>query len=74
VIRIEAYAVLDGLVLHVAASNLKDPSLLGGGNGMSVHRVIPVDDIEKLGIDDCMLGALKEVFQLYAGLAQYALR
>lgn len=73
-LRIEAYAVLDGLVLHVAASNLKDPSTLGGGNGMSVHRVISVEDIEQMGVDHCLTGALKEVFQLYAGLAQYALR
>ena len=73
-IRIEAYAVLDGLVVHVAASNLKDPSLLGGGNGMSVHRMVAVEEMERLGVDYCILRTLGEVFTLYQGLAQYALR
>jgi hypothetical protein len=73
-IRIEAYAVLDGLVLHIAASNLKDPSTLAGGNGMSVHRVIPVEHLEDQGVDACILEAVKDVFALYAGLAQFALR
>jgi hypothetical protein len=73
-IRIEAYSVLDGLVVHVAASNLREPSTLAGGNGMSVHRVIPVKDIEELGVDYCLLMTIREVMTLYAGMAHYALR
>jgi len=73
-IRIEAYAVLDGLVLHVAASNLRQHDKLGGENGMSVHRVIPVADLEKLGTENAMLNELLSIFRLYQGLSHYALR
>jgi len=72
-IRIEAYAVLDGLVLHVAASHLRQEDKLGGGNGMSVHRVIPTGDLEERGVEDAILEELTSVFRLYAGLAIYAL-
>lgn len=73
-IRIEAYPVMDGLVLHIAASNLKEVSTLAGGNGMSVHRFIEVATIEKHGIDDALFMELVSVFRLYAGLGHYALR
>ncbi len=73
-IRIEAYAVLDGLVLHVAASNLRQKDKLGGENGMSVHRVIPVADLEMQGTESAILFELKTIFDLYSGLAHYALR
>lgn len=73
-IRIEAYAVLDGLVLHVAASNLRQTDKLGGENGMSVHRVIPVVDLEERGVEDALMQEITSVFRLYSGLAHYAMR
>lgn len=73
-IRIEAYAMMDGLMVHVAASNLKDPSTLGGGNGISVHRCVPVEHLEELGVDYCILQTVSEIFTLYQGLPHYALR
>jgi hypothetical protein len=73
-IRIEAYAVLDGLVLHVAASNLRDTPPLAGNNGMSVHRVIPTGDLEEHGVEEALFKELTSIFQLYSGLSHYALR
>jgi hypothetical protein len=73
-IRIEAYAVLDGLVLHVAANHLHTSPPPTGESGMSVHRVIPVEELEKRGVEDAIFLELQSVFRLYAGLAQYALR
>jgi len=73
-IRIEAYAVLDGLVLHVAASNLRDTPPLAGDSGMSVHRVIPVADLEQHGVETALFIELTSIFRLYSGLSHYALR
>jgi hypothetical protein len=74
VIRVEAYAVLDGLVLHVAAHNLRKTSSEEGVNGMSVHRVIPTETLEERGVEDALMTELVSIFRLYAGLAHYALR
>lgn len=73
-IRIEAYAVMDGLVLHVAASHLHTSPHPEGESGMSVHRVIPVEELESRGVEDALFIELQSIFRLYAGLAQYALR
>lgn len=73
-IRIEVYTMMDGLMLHVAASNLRDESTLAGGSGMSVHRVIASSAVEEKGVDDVLLLELMSVFRLYPGLAHYALR
>lgn len=73
-IRIEAYAVLNGLTVHVAAHNMSEEPAAAGESGVSVTRVIPPEDIEKYGIEHCIKQTLAEIFYLYAGLAQYALR
>ena len=73
-LRIEAYATMDALTLHVAGSNLREPSTLAGGNGMSVYRTIGVETVEEMGVDDALFEALVQLFKLYPGLAEYALR
>lgn len=73
-IRVEAYAVMDGLMLHVAAHNLRQSAGVEGTQGMSVHRTIPTQDLEEKGVEDALLDELVQVFKLYAGLAHYALR
>lgn len=72
-LRIECYPVLDGLCVSVAGvplAKVLDPD----GNGPTrVQRVIPLETIESMGLDEAMRDVLVDVIVLYPGLLRYAL-
>lgn len=72
-LRIECYAVLDGLAVTVLAVPLhKSPDVVGGP-GARVHRTVPVETLEQLGMEEALRDCLVDIMQLYPGLLKHAL-
>ena len=73
-LRIEAYPVLDGLAVNfigVPVTRIPDAE---GDRAARVHRTIPSETIENLGLDEAFREVVMDVLILYPGMLHHALQ
>jgi len=73
-LRIEAYPIMDGLMVAVSGVDHSESPAYKGVKGQSVCRTVPTEAVEHLGVDEAIRDILTDILVLYPGLLAYALK